>query len=210
MYYRVMIVDDEAIILSGIKSLINREENGCEVTATARNGKDALEQMRAFPPDIVLADINMPVMDGVTLMKKAAEEFPQTVFIILTNLGEFELARQSLQYKAVDYILKSQIEAEGLEAALEAAKAERRKREWSIVSDTEKYLDKKLKMDLMNKVLLSALLFGNDPGGFSEETVRMLTESGFLESYRYFYIPFVIPAKTGICLLYTSDAADEL
>lgn len=198
MYYRVMIVDDEAIILSGIKSLINWEENGCEVTATARNGKDALEQMRAFPPDIVLADINMPVMDGVTLMKKAAEEFPQTVFIILTNLGEFELARQSLQYKAVDYILKSQIEAEGLEAALEAAKAERRKREWSIVSDTEKYLDKKLKMDLMNKVLLSALLFGNDPGGFSEETVRMLTESGFLESYRYFYIPFVIPAKTGM------------
>ena len=61
MYYRVMIVDDEAIILSGIKSLINWEENGCEVTATARNGKDALEQMRAFPPDIVLADINMPV-----------------------------------------------------------------------------------------------------------------------------------------------------
>ncbi|HIX47811.1 MAG TPA: response regulator [Candidatus Mediterraneibacter caccavium] len=77
MYYRVMIVDDEAIILSGIKSLINWEENGCEVTATARNGKDALEQMRAFPPDIVLADINMPVMDGVTLMKKRRKNSPR-------------------------------------------------------------------------------------------------------------------------------------
>ena len=52
----------------------------------------------------------MPVMDGITLMQKASEEFPNTVFIMLTNLEEFELAREALKYHAVDYLVKSKLE----------------------------------------------------------------------------------------------------
>ena len=46
----------------------------------------------------------MPVMDGITLMKKVEEEFPDIVFVVLTNLEEFELARQAMKYRAVDYL----------------------------------------------------------------------------------------------------------
>lgn len=53
MMYKVMIVDDETIILSGIKSLLDWEKNDCELVATARNGQDALEQIRRMPVDIV-------------------------------------------------------------------------------------------------------------------------------------------------------------
>ena len=74
--YKVMIVDDETIILSGIKFLVDWEKIGCVISATARNGEDALEQIRKMPPDIVLADINMPVMDGITLPSKVSQEFP--------------------------------------------------------------------------------------------------------------------------------------
>ena len=86
--YKVMIVDDETIILSGIKFLVDWEKIGCVISATARNGEDALEQIRKMPPDIVLADINMPVMDGITLLSKVSQEFPHIVFIMLTNLEE--------------------------------------------------------------------------------------------------------------------------
>ena len=122
--YKVMIVDDETIILSGIKFLVDWEKNDCVITATARNGQDALEQIRRMQPDIVLADLNMPVMDGITLMKTVNKEYPNIVFIVLTNLEEFELARQALQCRAVDYLVKSQLEAPVLEKVLKHAKEE--------------------------------------------------------------------------------------
>ena len=60
--YNVMIVDDETIILSGIRSLVDWEKNDCVLAATARNGQDALDQIRRMPIDIMLVDLNMPVM----------------------------------------------------------------------------------------------------------------------------------------------------
>lgn len=141
--YKVMIVDDETIILSGIKFLVDWEKIGCVISATARNGEDALEQIRKMPPDIVLADINMPVMDGITLLSKVSQEFPHIVFIMLTNLEEFELARKALQNRAVDYLLKSRLEASVLEEALERAKKERSQRARLTVADSEEFFQKK-------------------------------------------------------------------
>ena len=67
--YNCLIVDDETIILSGIKFLIDWEKNDCAIMDTARNGRDALEKIRSCPPDIVLCDINMPVLNGMELLK---------------------------------------------------------------------------------------------------------------------------------------------
>ena len=159
--FKVMIVDDETIILSGIKSLVNWEEHDCELAATARNGQDALDQMRKIPIDIVLADINMPVMDGITLMKKASEEFPNTVFIMLTNLEEFELARQALKYHAVDYLVKSQLEAPMLEKALEHAKTERGSRSYRTVTSAADYMEKEEKKKVISRALQEAVFLKN-------------------------------------------------
>lgn len=193
--FKVMIVDDETIILSGIKSLVNWEENDCEIAATARNGQDALEQMRKIPIDIVLADINMPVMDGITLMKKASEEFPNTVFIMLTNLEEFELARQALQYHAVDYLVKSQLEAPMLEKALEHAKTERGERAYRTVTSAADYMEKEEKKKVISSALQEVIFLKH--GLQNEEYIKLLKDSGILTSYCYFYIPFDFLAISG-------------
>lgn len=193
--FKVMIVDDETIILSGIKSLVNWEEHDCELAATARNGQDALDQMRKIPIDIVLADINMPVMDGMTLMKKASEEFPNTVFIMLTNLEEFELARQALKYHAVDYLVKSQLEAPMLEKALEHAKTERGSRSYRTVTSAADYMEKEEKKKVISRALQEAVFLKN--GIQNKEYIKLLKDSGILMSYCYFYIPFDFLAISG-------------
>ena len=127
--YEILIVDDETIILSGIKFLIDWEKNDCVITGTARNGWDALEKIRRCPPDIVLCDINMPVINGMDLLAICNDEFPSVVFIMLTNLEEFSLARNAIRCRAVDYLLKVQLEASGLEESLGKAKQEVERRQ---------------------------------------------------------------------------------
>ncbi|HBD01178.1 MAG TPA: DNA-binding response regulator, partial [Lachnoclostridium sp.] len=122
--YQVLLVDDETIILSGIKFLIDWEKQNCNITGSARNGRDALEKIRNHPPDIVFCDIKMPVMDGMELLQIVNEEFPSVVFIMLTNFQEFSLAREALRLHAVDYLLKAQLEANALIKSLSNAKKE--------------------------------------------------------------------------------------
>lgn len=192
--YKVMLVDDETLILSGIKFLIDWEKNGCVIAATAGNGQDALEKIRRLQPDIVLADINMPVMDGITLMKKVGEEFPHIVFIILTNLEEFELARQALHYRAVGYLVKSQLEAPALEKELEHAKEEREKRNQLMVVNAADYFEKKQQEDVLNKALQETIFFRRGTPG--EKYAEFLKDAGVFYRYACFYIPFDFAAMS--------------
>lgn len=123
--YQVLLVDDEPLILSGIKFLIDWQQQGCQIADTARNGQQALEKIRQLQPDIVICDISMPLISGTELLSLAAKESPATVFIMLTNHPDFDLARESLRFAAVDYLLKSQLNAETLEKSLARARAER-------------------------------------------------------------------------------------
>ncbi len=69
--YRIMIVDDEPLILAGIASLLNWEEYQCRIVGKALNGQQALSLLDTLQPDIVITDIKMPAMDGITFMKTA-------------------------------------------------------------------------------------------------------------------------------------------
>lgn len=128
MKYQILLVDDEPIILSGIKFLIDWEKNDCEIIGTARNGKSAMEAIESLRPHIVICDINMPVISGLDVLKYASENSNLPVFIMLTNYGEFNLAREALRYKAIDYLLKSQLDEESLEKSLSNAKEEYERR----------------------------------------------------------------------------------
>ena len=126
--YQVLLVDDEPLILSGIKFMLDWNKNNCQIAGTARNGQQAMEKIRTLHPDIVICDIAMPGMTGTELLQLAAKEFPHVVFIMLTNHPDFQLAQHSLRYRAVDYLLKSDLEPEALERSLAAAQAECRTR----------------------------------------------------------------------------------
>ena len=120
--YRVMIVDDEPLIQAGIASLLDWKEYGCEISGKAANGQQALKLMEEQKPDIVITDIKMPGMDGIGFMKAVKERgWDDVIFILLTNLEEFSLARQALSLGAVEYLVKMELTEEKLADSLKLA-----------------------------------------------------------------------------------------
>jgi len=120
---RMLIVDDEPLILRSLKQAVDWEAIGVDIVGEARSGEEALRLCRAEMPDLVLSDIRMPSIDGLELMRRVKREDADTVFILISGYGEFEYAREGLREGAFDYILKP-IDHEELEAAVQKAAAE--------------------------------------------------------------------------------------
>ncbi|MFA6736831.1 MAG: response regulator [Saccharofermentanales bacterium] len=101
----IIIVDDEPVIRAGLKTLIN-STGSFRVTHECRNGKEGLEKISEFMPDIVIMDIKMPVMDGMELLEKLSNLDHKSKIIVLSGYGEFDYAQAAIRYGAIDYILK--------------------------------------------------------------------------------------------------------
>ncbi|WP_113928860.1 response regulator [Bacillus sp. P14.5] len=110
--FNVMIVDDEPIIRFGLKSSIDWEKENLKLVGDYPNGKQALDAMEDTAVDILITDIKMPVMDGITLMKKALEKNSKLKIVLVSSYNEFEYVREGLTHGAVDYILKPTLEPE--------------------------------------------------------------------------------------------------
>ncbi|OON86554.1 hypothetical protein BXO88_07295 [Oribacterium sp. C9] len=119
--YRVLIVDDEPLVQVGLKSMLQGFEN-VEVIGSASNGKDALDIIGTQSPDIVIADIKMPVMTGLELLAESNKHYgPVPAFIMLTAYEEFDMVRKALSYQAVDYLVKIELDKEQLSDAIKKA-----------------------------------------------------------------------------------------
>lgn len=114
---KVMLVEDEELILQGIFNIIDWNALGLEVVHMAHNGQEALEMWEKEPVDIVVSDITMPVMDGLTLLRVLREKEEKVRFIILSGYDEFEYARTAIRLGVESYILKP-INEEELERQL--------------------------------------------------------------------------------------------
>lgn len=104
--YKVLLVDDEPIILRSLKAVIPWDELELAVAGEARNGEAALRLIEEQRPQIVISDIRMPAIDGITLMKEVMSRTPKPLFIFISGYGEFEYAREALRQGAFDYLLK--------------------------------------------------------------------------------------------------------
>lgn len=109
---KVLIVDDEALVRIGIKTIIPWEELGLELIGEAENGKKALEIAREYVPDIILTDIKMPIMTGIELLKILKQENHPAKFVILSAHDDLEFVKEAMKNGAEDYILKLELEAE--------------------------------------------------------------------------------------------------
>lgn len=103
---RVLLVDDEKFAVDGLKNLLNWDYFEGELAGTASSGEEALALFDRLMPDVVISDIKMGGMTGIDLARLLRERNESTRVILLTAHGEFEYARQALQYGVVDYILK--------------------------------------------------------------------------------------------------------
>ncbi|WP_338786492.1 response regulator transcription factor [Metabacillus sp. FJAT-53654] len=104
--HKVLLVDDERIILEGISNIIDWEEIGTELIGTARNGLEAYDIIIKELPDIVICDIKMPGLNGLELVKRVSKEHPFIKFIILSGFSEFDYAKQAMEYGVKHYLLK--------------------------------------------------------------------------------------------------------
>jgi DNA-binding NarL/FixJ family response regulator len=102
---RVLVVDDQRLIREGIASLLNIQE-GIEVVGTAGDGQEAIDQALALSPDVILMDVRMPVMDGVTATAALARELPDSQVLMLTTFDDEEYIVKALQAGAKGYLLK--------------------------------------------------------------------------------------------------------
>lgn len=120
--YRIILIDDEPLILAGIASLICWEEHDCCIVGKATNGNDAIDLIMETRPDIVITDIRMPVMNGLELIEACQKRDCEFAFIFLTNLEDFQLAKQAVHLGAIDYLVKLDLQPKALIQALERAK----------------------------------------------------------------------------------------
>ena len=102
----VIIVEDQLLILNSLKIILNATED-IEVVGSALNGQEALQQIEQLLPDIVLMDVNMPVMDGLEATRIAKEKWPSVKIIMLTTMQTRESAIGALDAGAEGYILKA-------------------------------------------------------------------------------------------------------
>lgn len=103
---RVMIVDDERIIRLGLRKIIESSCPGVEVVAQAEDGEEALALTRQFRPDLCIADVRMPRMNGIEYVAKLRELGFQTRVVILSGYAEFSYAQQAIAQGCSGYLLK--------------------------------------------------------------------------------------------------------
>lgn len=104
--YRLLLVDDEEEVRTSIMRKIDWEKTGFAVVGDAENGQDALEKIDLLEPDLVLTDIRMPYMDGLTLAKRIRQLRPSIKVIIFSGYDDFEYAKEAIKLNIIEYILK--------------------------------------------------------------------------------------------------------
>ncbi|MBK8834991.1 MAG: response regulator transcription factor [Anaerolineae bacterium] len=118
---RVLVVDDHSVVRQGLRMFLGLDAE-LDVVGEASNGQEALERARQLRPDVVLMDLIMPVMDGITAIAALRREMPDTEVIALTSVLEDEKVIGAVRAGAMGYLLKD-THAEDLCRAIKAAAA---------------------------------------------------------------------------------------
>lgn len=118
---RVMIVDEHDMVRRGLLTFLKVKPD-LESVAEARNGEEAIQICEQVRPDVILMDLKMPVMDGVTATRIIRERWPEVQVIALTSFQEKELVQEVLQAGAISYLLKN-VTVDELAEAIRAAYA---------------------------------------------------------------------------------------
>lgn len=104
--YKVLLVDDEYMILQGLKVIIDWQALGFEVVATARSAKEALAYLDDCAVDVMISDVNMPGMTGLELIEAARDVLPHLQTLILSGYQEFSYVQRAMELETKGYLLK--------------------------------------------------------------------------------------------------------
>ncbi len=104
--YKVVIIDDESIIVEGLKRVVDWGKFRCQVAAAGHDAASGAAAIRAYRPDIVFTDIKMPNEDGLTMLAGLKSEFPDMLVTVLTGYRDFEYAKEAISLGVARFLLK--------------------------------------------------------------------------------------------------------
>jgi len=103
---KTLIIDDETIVTEGLQKLIKWAELGFELVGSAANGVEGIQKTKELKPDLIIADIRMPGLDGLSMIEEIQKQNNDIIFVIMSGYSDFEYARKALKLGAVDYLEK--------------------------------------------------------------------------------------------------------
>lgn len=101
----VLLVDDHTVVRQGLRMLLNSEDD-IEVVGEAENGRQAVLFARKTPPDVVLMDVAMPMLNGLEATRQIVKQLPRTKVLVLTSYGDDDLVKQLMGAGASGYLIK--------------------------------------------------------------------------------------------------------
>ena len=137
---KVMVVDDESIVVESIKYIIDKNFTDVMVSGTARSGREAIEKAELIKPDIIFMDIKMPGINGIDAIKEIREILPNAQIIILSACEQFEYAKEAINLGVSVYLLKPVNRSKMVEVIRQAA-----------INYEETKLKRKRELDLKEK-----------------------------------------------------------
>lgn len=150
MSYKVVICDDDELILMGLSKMIPWKELELDVVGTGTNGREAMKLVDEYRPDIIISDIRMPFVDGLELIQYIKEKNKDTIVIFVSGYDDFSYAQQAIKQGAMDYILKpidENILIERLKAAVNECKSMEKSK--NINQEHQQYLTEKTLQSLI-------------------------------------------------------------
>lgn len=106
MVYQVVLIDDERIIVEGLRRVVKWADYRCQVAGTAEDAESGAELIRSVKPDILFTDIRMPGQDGLTMLAGIRSEFPQMQVAVLTGYRDFSYAQEAIRLGVTRYLVK--------------------------------------------------------------------------------------------------------
>lgn len=165
VYLKIMIVDDEMIVREDIKTILDWKQYHYQIVSEAGNGKQACKLFQQAPVDIVIADIEMPIMNGLDMASQILKLDPHVKFIFLTAYSDFDFLRTAMKMGIHSYILKHEVEEKILLQELDKLKNEIN-RPLEVMEDKEEskrpedrlemlknYIDRNLEKDISLEML---------------------------------------------------------
>jgi len=180
---KILIVDDEPLMRKIYTNLIDWESHGFTLAGEARDGAEALDIVKNEQIDIVITDLKMPVMDGLTFIGYAKKEKPNIKFVIMSGFDEFHLVNKAYKLGVCDYLLKLELSAETVLATLMklTGEIEDEKLRKQIESDKDKKLEEMERTLSINRLALrEKLLKELFWGGNTKDAGEKMREQGIL------------------------------
>jgi len=172
---RIMIVDDEVIIRTGLAKVIKWHELGLELLPPAASGEEAMSRLLQERPNIILTDIRMTGMDGLALAKEAKRLLPDVEVIILSGYDDFKYTQQAIRNDVSDYLLKTTRPEEIIKTVLKVK--HRIEEKWAAQSQ-DRFKTREARNRLFERWIVGGDVQGIEPSVLSNMLPRLFAETG--------------------------------